>query len=111
MKAYIAVRDVKIKWVAYQQGGRKEVPTNNRYYPLARFPEIETEIDWFNHHMIWSVVLDLGETSTENGDLISYAKVRFLVDDAPHERFTLYSFFEIYEGPKKVGDVFLLNNK
>ncbi|MDI6932690.1 hypothetical protein QMN21_14155, partial [Serratia sp. Se-PFBMAAmG] len=62
--------------------------------------------EWQNN--AWSVVFELEESKSENGKTFSLGTVYFLMESAPKERMVQHDKFEIYEGPKKVADVFLL---
>lgn len=53
----------------------------------------------------WSVELHFDEPPPEQGSPESRARVRFLVDDAPHERLHQGVVFGLYEGPQKVADI------
>jgi hypothetical protein len=94
--------DAKITWITHEKGGRKTVPPEGRYFAVAKFQE---DIDW--QSTAWSVVFDLKAPVYEHSTLVSYGKVRFLADSAPQDRMIKGEKFEIYEGPKKVGDVSL----
>lgn len=94
---------VKIKWISAREGGRNSIPSGieGKYYPVARFPD---DID--GPH--WSVVFQLKNQKKEEGNLISFGLVDFLMDNAPKDKMEKYDQFEIYEGPKKVADVFII---
>lgn len=94
---------VKIEWVPVEGGGRKSIPSEGKYYSVARFPE---DIDWQNN--AWSVVFKLKNPGKKEGKIISFGLVDFLMDTAPKARMEKHDRFEIYEGPKKVADVFLI---
>jgi hypothetical protein len=94
--------DAKIIWVPPDEGGRRTIPPAGKYYAVAKFPE---DIAW--EAEAWSVVFELEPAIPEEMKIVSYAKVRFLVDTAPQERMKKNEGFEIYEGPKKVADVIL----
>ncbi|WP_456310864.1 hypothetical protein [Serratia proteamaculans] len=95
---------VRIEWLPSDKGGRKSVPLEGKYYSVSRFPEDET---WQNN--AWSVVFELNKQKAEGGIIVSYGTVDFLMHTAPKERMEKHDHFEIYEGPKKVADVFLLH--
>lgn len=96
---------VKIEWVGADKGGRKSIPSEGKYYSVAKFPEYTV---WQNN--AWSVVFELEKKQLEGESIISFGAVDFLMDTAPKERMEKYRQFEIYEGPKKVADVFLIHN-
>ena len=96
---------VKIEWIAANKGGRKSMPPEGKYYSVARFPE---DIIWQNN--AWSVVFELENKKVEGEKVISFGTVDFLMDTAPRERMEKHNQFEIYEGPKKVADVFLIRD-
>jgi hypothetical protein len=95
---------VKIEWLPPDKRGRKSIPIEGNYFCVSRFPEDEV---WQNN--AWSVVFELNKQKAEGGIIVSYGIVDFLMDTAPKERMEKYGHFEIYEGPKKVADVFLLH--
>ncbi|QCT21072.1 hypothetical protein FEM41_16180 [Jejubacter calystegiae] len=95
---------VKIVWVSFQEGGRKSVPPEGRYFSVARFPD---DINWQNN--AWSVVFELEAPEESIDETVSYGTVKFLVDNAPTEKMAEFSSFDIYEGPKKVAQVIILD--
>ncbi|HIE0647253.1 TPA: hypothetical protein ACXJNB_000302 [Serratia marcescens] len=95
---------VKVDWIPEHMGGRKAVPPAGKYYAVSRFPE---DKEWQNN--AWSVVFELEESKSENGKTFSLGTVDFLMESAPKEHMVQHVKFEIYEGPKKVADVFLIN--
>ncbi|QNQ20248.1 hypothetical protein HF650_10990 [Kosakonia sp. SMBL-WEM22] len=98
---------VKVEWISARDGGRKAPPPAGRYFAVSRFPE---DKEWQNN--AWSVVFELTATlmpADKNDSFVSEGSVRFLVENAPHERMKKSSCFDIYEGPKKVAKVFLLS--
>ncbi|EGT0638489.1 hypothetical protein JAF85_004833 [Citrobacter werkmanii] len=97
---------VRVEWLSENEGGRKSAPPIGRYYSVSRF--LEEDIFWQNN--AWSVVFELEKPIMENGKFISEGYVQFLFDTAPQERMVKYNKFEIYEGPKKVADVFLIKD-
>ncbi|CNB75174.1 hypothetical protein [Yersinia pseudotuberculosis] len=93
---------VKVEWLTYEECGRKTIPSKGKYFSVARFPE---DINWQNN--AWSVVFELESPTHERGKSISSGTVSFLVDNAPQERMPNHFSFDIYEGPKKVANVYL----
>lgn len=96
------MHNVKIEWLTCEEGCRKNIPLKGKYFSVARFPE---DINWQNN--AWSVFFELESPMYECGKSISLGKVAFLVDNAPQERMLNHFSFEIYEGPKKVANVYL----
>lgn len=96
------MHNVKIEWLTFEEGGRKKIPPKGKYFSVARFPE---DTNWQNN--AWSVVFELESPMHKYGKSITLGTVVFLVDNAPQERMLNHSSFEIYEGPKKVADVYL----
>ncbi|EAA3764184.1 hypothetical protein C5D22_17210 [Salmonella enterica subsp. enterica serovar Newport] len=80
------------------------MPLEGKYYSLSRFPEDEV---WKIN--AWSVVFELKKKKIEGEIIVSYGTVDFLMNTAPQERMEKYECFEIYEGLKKVANVFLLH--
>ncbi|WP_221622558.1 MULTISPECIES: hypothetical protein [unclassified Burkholderia] len=91
-------------WISEAKGGRKKPPSAGRYYSVSRFPE---DVDWQNN--AWSVVFDLFDPCQSNGEVVSFGEVDFLVNNAPKERVLNHKIFDIYEGPKKVAEVTVLD--
>ncbi|WP_317635642.1 hypothetical protein [Xylocopilactobacillus apicola] len=50
----------------------------------------------------------MGKSTCTGGKIISFGTVNFLMDNAPSEKLSQHKTFEIYEGPKKVADVFII---
>lgn len=96
---------VIIKWLSTRDGGRKTIPSSGKYYAVSRFPE---DLKWQNN--AWSVVFDITAQKGNKNTLTSHGFVHFLMDEAPKERMKEHDHFEIYEGPKKVADVYLVKN-
>ncbi|NBF11758.1 hypothetical protein [Pseudomonas sp. Fl4BN1] len=94
---------VRVEWLPPSEGGRKKLLGKVRYYPVAKFPD---DMDWPNNS--WSVVLELDEPVQHTDKHMSTGTVRFLMKNAPEEKMYANNQFEIYEGPQKVADVFLL---
>lgn len=94
---------VRVEWLLPSEGGRKKILSKGKYYPVAKFPD---DSDWPNNS--WSVVLELDDPTQLSEKYTSLGIARFLMKNAPEEKMYLNSQFEIYEGPQKVADVFLL---
>ncbi|WP_269507177.1 hypothetical protein [Burkholderia sp. IMCC1007] len=75
-----------------------------KYYSVSRFPD---DVNWQNN--AWSVVFDLGDPFEVDGGMVNFGGVDFLVDNAPKERMINNKIFDIYEGPKKVAEVTILD--
>lgn len=100
-------RNAIIEWLSHEEGGRRnampvEVPC--RYCAVVLFPESgelrpnENSNVWPNDTS-WSLVVELIEAP---GPLTWHAKVRFLVEAAPHHFLDKYTAFELFEGRKLV---------
>lgn len=98
------MHSVRVVWISAAKGGRKRPPAAGRYYSVSRFPE---DVNWQNN--AWSVVFDLRDPFESNGEMVSFGEVDFLVSNAPKERMLNHKVFDIYEGPKKVAEVTILD--
>ena len=92
----------KIVWVPYESGGRQTTPSKGMYHSVAKFPQ---DTDWPNN--AWSVVFNIKNHISAEDLRKSFGTVRFLVENAPHDRFCINEQFEIYEGPKKIANIFI----
>ncbi|MCG8711030.1 hypothetical protein JHU04_004373 [Brenneria sp. 4F2] len=99
----VYMKNVKVKWFGENEGGRKSPPPVGRYFSVARFPD---DKGWQNS--AWSVVLELSSPEIIDGNKTSSGRLEFMMDNAPQEKFEKCDFFEIYEGPRKVGLVYIL---
>ncbi|MEL7631806.1 hypothetical protein AAGW04_22795 [Pectobacterium aroidearum] len=97
------MKTVKVKWFSANEGGRKSPPPVGRYFSVARFPDDKV---WQNN--AWSVVLELSPPEDIDGNKTSSGRLEFMMDNAPQEKLEKYDSFEIYEGPRKVGLVYVL---
>jgi hypothetical protein len=88
-----------IHWLSEAEGGRKNLPTSLRYTTVARF---SSQKEWPNN--AWSIVAEFSELPTFD----SAARVKFLVDEAPHELLQTGATFELLEGHKVVATVQVL---
>ncbi|QZN97397.1 hypothetical protein [Symbiopectobacterium purcellii] len=95
--------NVNVKWLSPDEGGRQTPPPGGRYLSIARFPDDTT---WQNN--AWSVIFDLSPPKSINGYKVSAGTVEFMMDNAPKEQLNNHDAFEIYEGPHKVGVVYIL---
>ena len=98
------MHSVRVVWISAAKGGRKRPPAAGRYYSVSRFPE---DVNWQNN--AWSVVFDLRDPFESNGEMVSLGEVDFLVSNAPKERMLNHKVFDIYEGPKKVAEVTIID--
>lgn len=98
------MHSVRVVWLSKEDGGRKRPPMAGKYYSVSRFPE---DVDWQNN--AWSVVFDLEDPCQDDVGMVSLGRVGFLVKGAPEDRMTSNKLFYIYEGPKKVAEVIVLD--
>lgn len=97
---------VKVCWTPPEEGGRVFVPQVGRYSAVTQFPE-----DGPNQEVAWSIVIDLDLPSPPAaGRGASFAHARFLFDTAPHERLKPGRTFDLFEGPRKVASVEVLED-
>lgn len=87
-----------IKWISYEDGGRKKLPPKGiRYCPLLRINHNDDFEDW----SIDFICSDYAKT-----DIIEF---KFLVDDAPYELIEVSEEYDVYEGSKKVAQVKIID--
>jgi hypothetical protein len=96
--------NAKVYWQTAEEGGRTSLPTSGRYVNIARFPEDGTT--WPDG--AWSVVLEF-ETPPSQQGATSVGTVRFLAEDAPHDRLHAGRRFEVYEGTRHTASVEVLS--
>ena len=91
---------VKVEW-----SGEKvaRLPTSGAYSTVARFPD---DHDWPNGDA-WSIVLLLPSVDAMRGGPFE-ANARFLASDAPIDRLSPGSVFELFEGRVKTATVRVL---
>ena len=89
------VQHAMISWISPQDGGRSRPPSGPTYSTLARFEE---DRRWPDES--WSLWVEFEKSFRDSRLLL--AKVRFLVDEAPHCLLHEGSRFELYEGAKRV---------
>lgn len=97
-------KNVKIYWTPVQQGGKKSLPLNLKYYVITE-PMRGKSGDISS----WSVVLNIkNNEQVDSYQRIGSGEAYFLMEDAPS--FLLISGFimNVYEGPKLVGEVEVL---
>jgi hypothetical protein len=85
-----------IHWLTEAEGGRNQLPTSLCYSTVARFSQQKNWPD-----QAWSIVAEFNELPT----ITSTARVRFLVDNAPHDLLRSGATFELLEGHKVVATV------
>ena len=95
---------VKVKWLLENEGGRKQLPPNRQYYATSRF--LDENGIWDGKE--WSVFFEFDEPIIIENRIVSFGFVDFLMDTAPKDKMIISDFFDIYEGPKKVANVFLI---
>lgn len=93
---------IRVTWLPAGVGGRETVLGAGRDYPVARFVE---DIHWSNE--AWSVVMERDAPVQQGDQPISTGAVRFLMPDGPGQRLRSGGAFELYEGPRKVADVYV----
>jgi hypothetical protein len=86
---------VMLSWVPPGKGGRKVFPPGPTYSSVVRFDE---DKDWPTKP--WSLCVEFIR-SYASGKYV-YARVKFLLPDAPHELLHEGSRFQLYEGRKLV---------
>ena len=84
-----------ISWVPAVKGGRQQPPQGPSYTTVVRFDEDKT---W--PALAWSLVVDFNRSYA--GGQYTYAKIKFLVDEAPQELLHGGSRFQLYEGRRMV---------
>ncbi|SIO92799.1 hypothetical protein [Vibrio spartinae] len=92
---------VKVMWMNKSEGGRKSPPPIGRYFPIAKFSNNEDSAN------LWSIILDLEAPQSCDEYVFSYGTAEFLSEDAPKDKLEIFDSFYIYEGPHKVGKVFI----
>ena len=91
-----AVR-VQIKWMKYDQGGRKmPPPSGTRYCPIVIFNSYQDP-----EGIAWSADFICSET---DADFLMTVEFSFVSDLAPYDLLIKGNTFELFEGNKKVAD-------
>lgn len=87
------IYESRIYWLSETEGGRKEIPTGDKYAPIIKIknPLFESD-DFWSVFVINKVVLDKNET---------LANMEYLSDIAPNNLAKGIEF-ALYEGPKMV---------
>jgi hypothetical protein len=103
MRAHTA----RVRWRPPSERGTAQLPATLRYLALSRFAEDSPT--WPDG--AWTVELSFTEPPAEQlcDEGYSMASVRFLFDDAPHDRLVRGRSFAIYEGPTVVADVDIMD--
>ncbi|MDM3836406.1 hypothetical protein [Proteus mirabilis] len=97
-------KNVKIYWTPVQQGGKKSLPLNLKYYVITE-PMIGKNGDISS----WSVVLNIkSNEQVDSYQRIGSGEAYFLMEDAPSFLLTPGFIMNVYEGPKLVGEVEVL---
>ena len=92
-----------VNWPRAGKDGKPDLPHALRYTGISRF---ETDgAQWPDG--AYSVVCAFESPLSEHGTPIE-AKVRFLADQAPHERLAAGVKFHLYEGPHEVARIEVL---
>lgn len=92
-----------VRWLPAEERDRTGLPATLRYVGIGRF------LDDIRGEDVWSIVLEFDVPPPEQGSDVSRATVRFLVEDAPHDRLRHGVRFSLYEGNAKVADVEVLD--
>jgi hypothetical protein len=92
-----------VHWLRLDKDGKPDLPHALRYTGISRFDTDGAE--WPDG--AYSVVCAFAEPLSEHGSPIE-AKVKFLVDNAPHERLAAGVKFRLYEGAHEVARVEVL---
>ena len=96
---------VKIDWIPFEAGGRKHPPLGSSFIAVAKFPD-QSEEAWRKH--AWSVRLELLEGEQDAPQGSAYAFAQFLSSQAPQERLSPGTAFELCEGAHPVAQVQVL---
>lgn len=95
-----------VRWCSPAKRGKRQLPPTLLYRGLSRFSDAFSG----DSEDAWSVELRFDVPPPEQPDLnSSLGRIRFLVDDAPHERLRPGVTFELFEGPFHVADVEVLD--
>lgn len=92
-----------VSWAHAKSNGHLGLPHSLRYVGIGRFDSDGPE--WPDG--AYNVVCTFSEPPSEHGSP-GEATVRFLVEDAPHERLAAGARFRLYEGPHEVAWVEIL---
>ena len=96
--------NVKIYWTPIQQGGKKTLPLNIKYYVITKPMEGKN-----GDISSWSLVLNVKSYElVESTQRIGLGEAYFLMEDAPSFLLKKGFMMNIYEGPKLVGTVEVL---
>ena len=95
--------NAKVHWLPHSDRGTRRLPASLLYIGIGRFEEDGPA--WPDG--AWSIVCRFAEPPAEQGSP-SVARVRFMVDAAPHERLVPGRRFGLYEGRRQVAEVELV---
>jgi|SRR2546429_1042402 len=97
----MTTHDAKVVWVTVPGKSRPFLPSKERYIGIGRFPEDGPT--WPDG--AWSVVLQFDQPPAEQAEGPMLAKVRFLVEEGPHERLQPGVRFSVHQALTKVAEV------
>jgi hypothetical protein len=86
-----------IRWIPEDRGGRKAPPSGPVYTTVVRFEDDRDR--WPNE--AWSLAVELVRPYGRGADAV-WARVRFVVDEAPRELLCTGARFELCEGRRVV---------
>ena len=87
----------EIRWLTFEEGGRRSLPTGPMYVAPAKF--LAHSEKWGVED--WSLVVEKIENADGSKEWLT--NVWFGMEDAPHEWLSSGSSFELYEGCRCVG--------
>ena len=95
----------KIQWLKAEQGGRKTLPSGDKYAPIIRItkPTLKPK-PWLDTNGAWSLFV---ENKSAVSDFETIAEVRYLSEKAP-DNLNKGVEFELYEGSKLVATGIIL---
>lgn len=99
---------VKVNWIPFHAGGRKQPPLGSSFVAVAKFPD-QSEEAW--KKQAWSVRLEFLEDEAGEPSNSTYAFAHFLSSQAPQEKLSPGAAFEICEGARPVAQVQVLLSK
>ena len=90
----------RIKWIPFEDGGRSVlIPQGVRYCPIIHIPSNKSTIEWS---------IDFISPNFKETDIIEF---KFLSNNAPEELLKCGEIYGLFEGPKKVAIIKILNKK
>ncbi len=93
------IAKVKIKWLSYEEGGRKELPKGKVFKPNLKFKNSES---------LWSIAMFLDEDINEGFIENNIVNIAFISDIFPFDELLKIKQFEVREGPKLVAECELI---